>query len=329
MKQIPLTILMVLACSNLFAQQKKEPPEEPFKIEKDTMYAMVDHEGTIKNLVGMPYLRKWWPENGKYKEYLFNAETNKLVRIAWYKDKACKEKDGLLETYHSNGMAKDSGRYENNKREGQFAGWYEEGMQHYRKQYRNGLPVDTGYVFRDNGTLATLTITDQNGNGIQQEYFENQKVKLIGRLKEGNRDAKWILKREDGTKMMELNYMMDSLAQTTCFEADGSTLAKGDCIYEKPAEFPGGNQGWAKFLEKYLVYPTYAVNKNIQGVVRIQFIVSKDGSISEFTILNSPDKSLSGEVLRLMKKSPKWQPAIQYNQPVIFRHVQAITFKLE
>jgi hypothetical protein len=100
--------------------KKKEAPEEPFKIEKDTMYAMVDSKGEIKNLPGMPYLRKWWPENGKYREYLHNAETNKLERRAWYKDKACKEKDGVFETLHPNGMSKDSGLYVSNKKHGTF-----------------------------------------------------------------------------------------------------------------------------------------------------------------------------------------------------------------
>ena len=83
----------------------------------------------------MPYLRKWWPESGKYKEYLFDADSSNLIRIAWYKDKACKEKDGMYETFHRNGMAKDSGRYENNEKQGVFQGWHEKGMQQYIQKY--------------------------------------------------------------------------------------------------------------------------------------------------------------------------------------------------
>jgi protein TonB len=57
--------------------------------------------------------------------------------------------------------------------------------------------------------------------------------------------------------------------------------------------------------------------------------VDKDGSVGELNVLTSPDKSLSNEVLRLMKQSPDWIPAIQYNKNVIYRHIQAITFRLE
>jgi protein TonB len=124
-------------------------------------------------------------------------------------------------------------------------------------------------------------------------------------------------------------YQKDSVIQTQCFEADGVSPAKGPCIFEKVPEFPGGLKGWSAFLEKNLRYPDNAINRNVQGVVRVKFVVYKDGTLDEIEILSSPDKSLSQEVLRLMKKSPKWEPAIQYNVPVIYRHVQGVTFKLQ
>ncbi|HSK12453.1 MAG TPA: TonB family protein [Phnomibacter sp.] len=325
-----LTLMMGLCLLNALAQKNQyDPLSEPFNVDKDTLYAMVDHSGKVINLPGMPYIRKWWPEKGRYREMLFNAETRSLVRTGWYKDKDCTEKDGLFEEFHLNGMAKDSGLYVNNKRQGTFASWYEQGQEHTIYHYKDDIPVDSCFTFFEDGALANVMLLDAEGNGLEQIYYADGNVKMLGKIVEGKRDGNWILKREDGTKMMEILYLSDSVAGTACYGPDGKTRAKGDCVFERVAEFPGGVKGWQAFLMKHLKYPNDAIDRNIQGVVRVQFIVAKDGSISEFKILSSPNKSLSDEVLRLMAKSPKWIPAVQVNKPVIYRHIQAITFRLQ
>lgn len=328
MKQLPLAFLFTLFCIQLFAQQQDDPFTQPYQIDKDTMYAMVDETGKIKNLPGMPFIRKYWPENGKYRELLFAAEKGTLVRAAWFKDKDCSEKDGSWEEFHHNGLPKDSGRYENNLKQGTFRGWYENGAEHHILHYNNGIPIDTGYVFMENGNLLQLTITDESGTGIEQNYFENGKVRMLGRIKEGKKNGLWTLKREDGSKKMNMNFVMDSIVQTTCYETDGKTHAIGDCVFEREAASPNGKTGLQDFLKRNLEYPGGALDRRIQGVVSLQFTVNKDGTISDFVIISSPDKMLSDEVLRLMKKSPKWIPAIQYGEPVVYKHVQAFTFRM-
>nr|MCU0404960.1 energy transducer TonB [Chitinophagaceae bacterium] len=121
----------------------------------------------------------------------------------------------------------------------------------------------------------------------------------------------WIVKRENGTKKMQLEYEADSLIQTFCFEEDGKPQARGECVFEKHPSFPGGVKGWTNFLQRTLHYPDEALNRDIQGVVKVEFTVNKDGSLTDFVILNSPDLSLSREVIRIMSKSPSWEPAIR------------------
>jgi periplasmic protein TonB len=98
---------------------------------------------------------------------------------------------------------------------------------------------------------------------------------------------------------------------------------------DKPAEFPGGSQGWSEYLQKNLRYPNKAIKKNIQGVVRVQFLVDKSGNISEVKAMNDPGGGLAEESVRIIANGPKWQPAEQNGKRVIYRHIQAITFKLE
>jgi periplasmic protein TonB len=98
---------------------------------------------------------------------------------------------------------------------------------------------------------------------------------------------------------------------------------------DKPAEFPGSIQGWSEYLKNNLKYPEKAIRKNIQGVVRVQFLVDKAGNISEVVALNNPGGGLAEESVRIIANGPKWKPAEQNGKKVIYRHIQAITFKLE
>ncbi|HSC52095.1 MAG TPA: TonB family protein [Phnomibacter sp.] len=331
----PITALIILlspfAWLGLAAQPKNKNEQKKtgaFHTDADTMYAMVDKQGKINGNASLPYIRKYWPEAGKWREQLFNATDKILVRTAWYLERECKTRDGVMENYHPNGMMQDSGLYVRNQKQGSFISWYSSGQQHKEFNYKDNIPVDTCMVFRENGELESVLVADQDGNGIGQEYYEGRRLKMIGNITKGERNGQWILKREDGTKMMEIQYQMDSLIHTKCFEADGVTTSVDECIFEKPAEFPRGKEGWRAFLERNLRYPDAAQRNNIQGVVRIQFYVDKEGNLSEFSIVDSPDEILSEEVLRLMKKSPKWEPAIQYNKKVVYRHIQEITFRL-
>jgi len=98
---------------------------------------------------------------------------------------------------------------------------------------------------------------------------------------------------------------------------------------ENPAEFPGGQSEWTRYLNKNLRYPDDAIDNGTQGVVRVQFIVDKEGNISEVQALNDPGDGLADEAVRIIKKGPKWRPAEQNGRKVIYRHIQSITFKLE
>jgi protein TonB len=71
-----------------------------------------------------------------------------------------------------------------------------------------------------------------------------------------------------------------------------------------------------KYLADSIRYPEEARKKNIHGVVMVSFIVEKNGSISNVTVLRSPDTCLNREAKRLIYAMPKWSPGMQNGQPV-------------
>jgi protein TonB len=111
-----------------------------------------------------------------------------------------------------------------------------------------------------------------------------------------------------------------------------STPAQEDIIFikaELPALFPGGPDAWRRYLERELRYPEMAQENGTQGIVQVQFVVDKDGVISEVLPLNDPGDGLAQEAARIILKGPKWIPAEQNNRKVKYRVVQSISFRLE
>ena len=99
---------------------------------------------------------------------------------------------------------------------------------------------------------------------------------------------------------------------------------------EKEAEFPGGPQAWARFLNKTLTFPEEALNINVQGTVMVQFVVDVDGTVSDVKAISGPETGgLREEAVRVIKKSGKWVPALQNGRSVKAYRRQPVTFRTE
>lgn len=83
-----------------------------------------------------------------------------------------------------------------------------------------------------------------------------------------------------------------------------------------PASFPGGNDGYQKYIAENLKYPQAAKDNGIEGEVGVQFTVNADGSIGNIRIKRMVDPDLEAEAIRLIKQMPKWTPASDNGTPV-------------
>ena len=113
-----------------------------------------------------------------------------------------------------------------------------------------------------------------------------------------------------------------------------SSTAKTDNIIfdmvETPPQFPGGALKWRQYLERNLD-ATAPIKKKAQDgtyTVVVQFIVDKEGNISDVKGLTNHEYGMEEEAIRVIKKGPQWLPAIQNGQPVRAYKRQAITFIL-
>jgi len=98
---------------------------------------------------------------------------------------------------------------------------------------------------------------------------------------------------------------------------------------EIESEYPGGTAAWFRYLNKNFRYPEDAVNNEIQGTVIVQFIVDKEGNVSDVQAVSGPEVGgLREEAVRVIKQSGKWIPAIQNGRNVKSYKKQPVQFKL-
>lgn len=117
-----------------------------------------------------------------------------------------------------------------------------------------------------------------------------------------------------------------------------STVLSGDSsrpsIFEKvefEASFEGGHGAWRKFLEKNLNANTPVDNGAPAGkyTVIVQFVVNKEGTISDVKALTKHGFGMEQEVIRLIKIGPKWVAAMQNGRPVNAYRKQPVTFMID
>ena len=104
-----------------------------------------------------------------------------------------------------------------------------------------------------------------------------------------------------------------------------------NAVYIKAEVAPvpqGGIEGFYKFLSHTIRYPYADKRNNIQGRVIAQFVVEKDGSLTDIKILRTPSNTLGDETMRALKLSPKWTPGQIKGQPVRVQYTIPVNYSL-
>ena len=130
-------------------------------------------------------------------------------------------------------------------------------------------------------------------------------------------------------------------------------------VTEEPAQYPGGQAALMQYLAQNIRYPKISAENGVQGRVIVQFVVEKDGSLSNFAVVKKsgdtitknaqsgitvnalgsateeskvPQEAfdaLNAEAVRVLREIPKWIPAKQRGQEVRMRYTLPITFRLQ
>lgn len=97
---------------------------------------------------------------------------------------------------------------------------------------------------------------------------------------------------------------------------------------EQMPEFPGGNAQLIKYLSKKLQYPRIAQQTETQGKVLVQFVVNRDGKITDVTVVKGVSKECDEEAIRVVQSMPNWTPGKQNGRTVSVKYIFPIVFKM-
>ncbi len=101
-------------------------------------------------------------------------------------------------------------------------------------------------------------------------------------------------------------------------------------VVEQMPEFPdGGMAGLMEYFKKNLRYPEEAKKAGTQGRVVVQFLINKNGAISDASVLRGVDPALDAEAVRLVNSMPKWKPGMQKGKAVTVKYTVPVLFKLD
>ncbi|MEX1241936.1 MAG: TonB family protein [Cyclobacteriaceae bacterium] len=109
-----------------------------------------------------------------------------------------------------------------------------------------------------------------------------------------------------------------------------SNKLEGDIftIVERQPEFEGGIGAFRSYIMNEIKYPLQARQAGVEGQVDVQFVVGKDGSLSDVRAIKGIGAGCDAEAVRVMQNAPRFKPGTQNGKPVFVRMVVPITFKL-
>ena len=189
---------------------------------------------------------------------------------------------------------------------------------------------------------------------VKQKKVEVEPERVVERVKSSIKFTAPVIKKDEEVKPDEELKTQDELMSTKTaigtFDVKGNDDANGEIlkakeviaepeppkheeenkvfdIVEQQPLFPGGPAALMKYLSENTKYPVVAQENGVQGRVTVQFVVEKDGSISDVHVLRGVDPSLDKEAVRVVKSMPRWTPGKQngitvrlnYRVPVLFR----------
>ena len=99
-------------------------------------------------------------------------------------------------------------------------------------------------------------------------------------------------------------------------------------IVEQKPQFPGGEAALMKYIRDNMQYPSIAQENGIQGRVVVRFVVSKDGSVRDVTVMRGVDPSLDKEAIRVVKSLPNFIPGKQNGHAVNVYYILPVSFRL-
>lgn len=153
-------------------------------------------------------------------------------------------------------------------------------------------------------------VLTMDGNGEWVEYQNNYKIPFAkGAVINGLPDGEWHGQLNDTAKYI-CNYINGELKSGKSYSSSGKEYPFSKIVVSP--QFKGGLDSFGAYLGRTIRYPIDARERKIEGRVLVQFIVEKNGSLSDIIVVKSVCRSIDDEALNTIAHSPTWEPCYIY-----------------
>ena len=187
------------------------------------------------------------------------------------------------------------------------------------------------FVVKENGKVADLKVV----RGVTPE-LDAEALRVVGLMPD------WIPGKQRG-KAVAVKYTMpimfrlqtpapkeEAASAPQIVPNDKPVVQRGEIftVVEEMPQYPGGMMECMKFLSKNINYPAEAQKAGVEGRVIVQFIVNRDGKVSDAEVIRGVHPDLDAEALRVIGLMPEWVPGKQRGQAVSVKYTMPITFRV-
>ena len=162
--------------------------------------------------------------------------------------------------------------------------------------------------------------TDQTQQNTQRDPIKEQIIKTVKGVIDLKPEIKFWNDFPD-------DYFMDDSVEIEIFTPDPTILEPVPFVNHMP-EFPGGEEAFRTYLKKELSYPDEPRSIGVEGTVLVQFVVEKDGRVTQPKVLISVYPALDEEAIRVISKCPKWNPGEHFGKKARVYMQMPIHFRL-
>jgi TonB family protein len=189
--------------------------------------------------------------------------------------------------------------------------------------YASGKTSSTGLFADDSCTVAkgdrvyystsgkvSRRVHFDNGeaSGDDTYYYENGKVLATGVNRNGAPDGQWQAWYRSGRLAAKVLFAGGHQTAANFYDEDGGARRDVNTFFQE-STYPGGKSALYQYLDKNIQYPASAFVYNVQGVVVLQFRVTRDGNTVDLGIIQNVDPALDKEAYRVVSGMLPWRPA--------------------
>lgn len=202
--------------------------------------------------------------------------------------------------------------------------------------------------------LSSLQEKKKEAKVEKKEKIQVEPEKVVEKVKSSVKFTAPVIKKDDEVKeedMIKLDEVEKSDKAVGAFTVEGNDEVAGEVlkakeeiatpeppkqednkvfdVVEQMPSFPGGQGALMQWLASNMKYPVIAAENGVQGRVIVQFVVEKDGRVTDVHVAKSVDPSLDKEAARVVGAMPKWIPGKQNGSAVRVKYTVPVTFKLQ